>query len=204
MARQRRAAARAIGNDLVPLVEQTLLVDGLQRPPDALDVVILIGDVGVFHIRPETDAVGHGFPFGLVFPDRLFAFLDERLDAVGFNLLLAVEAELLFHFDLHGQAMGIPAGLAQHVVALHGLVARNDVLDRARQHMADVRLAVCRRRTVEEGIGLCALAKTDALLEDLLILPKREHLFFARHKIQFARYFFVHVLYAPYCFRLKK
>ncbi|MPM33921.1 hypothetical protein SDC9_80502 [bioreactor metagenome] len=132
VAGQRGAAARAVGYDLVALVEQALLVNRLERPPDGLDIVVLVGDVRVFHIRPEADPVGHLFPLGLVLPDRLFTFLDERLDAVSFDLLLAVETELFFHFDLHGQAVGIPAGFAEHVVTLHGLVARDDILDRAR------------------------------------------------------------------------
>ena len=193
MARQRRSATRAIRHDLVPFVEQPFFVDRLECPPDALDIVVVIGDIRVFHIRPEANAVGHGFPVGLVFPDRLLAFLDKRLDSVGFNLLFAVEAELFFHLDLHRKPMGIPARLAQHVVTLHGLIARDDILDRAREHMADVRLSVCRRRPVKEGIRLCALSQAHAFLEDLLLLPKREHFFLARDKIQLARYFFVHV-----------
>lgn len=51
-----------------------------------------------------------------VLPDGLLAFLDERLDAVLFNLRLAVQTQRLFDFQLNGQAVGIPACFAQDAV----------------------------------------------------------------------------------------
>ena len=67
----------------------------------------------MLHVRPIADSVAHLLPFGLVLPDGLLALLDKRLDAVIFDLRLAVDAQRLFNFQLNRQAMGIPAGLAQ-------------------------------------------------------------------------------------------
>ena len=189
---ERGAAARAVGDDLVALVKQTLFVDLFERPPFGLDVVVLIGDVGVVHIRPVAHAVAHLLPLGLIFPDGLLALLDERLHAVLFDLFLAVKAEEFFHLKLHRQAMGIPARLAQHVVALHGAVTGDDVLDGAGEDVADVRLAVCGRRPVKERVGLSAAAKLHALFKDLVFFPERERFLFAFHKVQRGRYFLVH------------
>ncbi|MPM33922.1 hypothetical protein SDC9_80503 [bioreactor metagenome] len=58
--------------------------------------------------------------------------------------------------------------------------------------MADVRLTVCRRRPVEKRIRFAPAPERDALLEDLMLLPKGENLLLARNKIQFARYLLVH------------
>ena len=128
VARESGAAARAVGDDLVALVEETLFVDRLERPPDGLDIVVVIGDVGVLHVRPVADGVAHGLPLALIFPNGFLAFFNERKDAVFLDLLLAVEAEALFDLQLDGQAVGIPARLAQHVIALHRAVAGDDVL----------------------------------------------------------------------------
>ncbi len=57
MAGQGGPAARAVRDDLVPFVEQSLVPDLAQRPPFRLDVVVLVGDVRVFHVGPETDPV---------------------------------------------------------------------------------------------------------------------------------------------------
>ena len=192
VAGQRRAAARAVGDGLVAFVEQALFIDLLQRPPLGLDIVVLIGHIGVLHVRPEGHAVGHLLPLGLVFPDGLFAFLDEGLHAVGLNLLLAVQTQQLFHLQLHGQAVGIPARLAQHVVALHGFIARNEVLDGARFHMPNVRAAVGGGRPVEEGIGRRAPAQLHALFKNAVLLPEGQRLLLAGDEVQVRGNFFVH------------
>ena len=192
MTGQRRAAARAVGDDLVSLIEQALFPDLLQRPPFGLDVVVVIGNIGILHVRPEGDAVGHLLPLGLILPDRFFALLDERLHAVSLDLLFSVQAEHLFDLQLNGQAVGVPAGLAQNVIALHGLVPRDEILDGARLDVADVRAAVRGRRTVEEGIGLLSLSQLYALFKDLVLLPELEDLLLARNKIHVRCDFFVH------------
>ena len=186
------AAAGAVGSDLVAEVEQTLFVDLLEAPPLGLDIIILIGDVGIFHISPEANAVGHLLPLVLVLPDALLALLDEGFDAVSFDLGLAVQTEDLFDLQLNRQAMGIPAGLAQHVLALHGLEARNQVLDGAGLDMADVGTAVRRGRAIKESEALSAVTMVEALLDDVVLLPELQHRFFAFHKVHVRRYFAIH------------
>ena len=204
MARERGAAARAVRDDLIALVEQALLVDGLERPPLGLDIVVVVGDVRVLHIRPVAHAVGHVLPLALVFPDGFFALLDERLDAVFLDLLLAVEPQQLFHLQLDRQAMRVPARLAQHIVALHRAVARDDVLDAAGEDMADMRLAVRRRRAVVERIGGRALAQLDALFKHPVFLPECQHFLFARQEVEVGFYLFVHDVHPFLRFQTKK
>ena len=169
--------------EFVVVVFAFLFVDLFEAPPLGFDVVILVGDIRVLHIRPITDALAHLLPLGLVFPDGLLALFDERLDAVFLDLRLAVQAEHLLDLQLHRQAMGIPAGLAQHVVALHRAIARDDVLDRARLHMADVRLAVGGRRAVEERKGGRALAQLHRFLKNVFVAPEFDDLFLALSEV---------------------
>jgi len=176
----------------VPLVKEPLVPDGLQRPPLGLDVVVLIGDVGVFHVGPETNPVRHLLPFLLVLPHALLALVDKRLDTVTLDLRLTVDPERLFDFKLDRQAMGVPASLALHLEALHGLVARDDVLDDTRQDMTDVRLAVGGRRTVVKSEFWTPLPVADRLFEDPVLLPERQGLLFARNEFHVAVNFFVH------------
>ena len=110
--RQRRAAARAVRYNLMALVEQALLPYFLERPPFGFNEVVFVSDVGMFHVSPETDHIGKFFPHAFVFPNRLTALLDERLNAVFFNLFLAVDAHEFFHFELYRQTVRIPAGLS--------------------------------------------------------------------------------------------
>ena len=188
------AAAGAVGDYLVALVEKALFVYGLQRPPLRLYIVVVIGDVWVIHIRPEAHAVGHYLPLALVLPYGFLALLDEGDNAVLLYLLFSVEAQLFFHLQLNGKAVGIPPGLTQHVVTPHGLVAGDYILHGTGQYMAYVGLAVGGRRAVKEGVGGGALPKLDALFEYLVILPEFQRLLLAFHEIQRGRNFLVHLL----------
>ena len=184
MAGQGGAAAGAVGHHLVALVQQALVGHLLQAPPHRFDVVVVIGDVGVFHVGPEAHALGHALPFALVLPDALLALLDEGLDAVFLDLLLAVQAQQLFHLQLHRQAVGVPARLAGHQLALHRVVAGQQVLDGAGLDVADVGLAVGGRRAVVEGPDLLALPVFHGLLEDVVVVPELDDFLFTRQEIQ--------------------
>ena len=188
---ERRAAARAVRDDLVPLIEQPLFPDLLQCPPLGLDKVVLVRDVGVFHIRPEPDDIGELLPHRLIRPDRFTALLDERLDAVVLDLLLAIDADCLLDLKLDGQTVRVPPRLAKHLAPLHRLVARQHILDDARQNVSDVRAAVRRRRTVVERERLAALTLIHRLLCNMILAPKIRNGFLARGKIQIGIYFLV-------------
>ena len=180
---ERRPAARAVGHDLVPLIQQPLLPYDFQGLPDRLDIIVLIGDVRVLHVRPVTHALGHTFPFALVLPHAFLALLDEGLDAVLFDILLAVHAEQFFHFQLDGKPVRIPARLAQDVLALHGLIAGDDILHHAGEDMPDVRLSVRRGRAVVKGKLLVPLVALHALPEHVVLLPEGDDLLLAPDEV---------------------
>ena len=192
VAGKRRSAAGAVWHNLKALVQKPPLVDALQRPPFAFDIVVVIGDIGVLHIRPEAHGTGKLLPHPLVLPDAFLAVLYKGLQAVFLNLILAVQAQLFFHFQLHRQAVGIPTGLAGHHIALHGAVARDHILDDAGQHVPDMGLAVGGRGTVVKDIGRPLAAGFDAFLKDMLLLPEGLDLLFLLHKINIGRDALVH------------
>ena len=153
----------------------------------------------MLHIRPETDGVGELFPHALVFPYALFAFLHERLDTILLNLLLAVQAELLLHLDLDRQSVGIPARLTRYLISLHGPVSRNHILDNTGQDMADMRLAIGRRRSVIECVFRSLLTAFHALLENVVVQPEFLDLVLALYEILVRIHFVVHRLHPLKC-----
>ncbi len=98
------------------------------------------------------------------------------VDAVIFDLLLVGETKFLFNLNFNRQAVGIPTAAAADMVTAHGLVAREDILEGARQHMVHARLAVGGRRTFIKDIFRPALAFAEGALEDILVFPKRSTL----------------------------
>ena len=187
---QRRTAAGAVRDDLEALVEEAAVVDLLERPPFGLDEVVLVRDIRVVHVSPEADDLREVFPHALVLPDGLFTFGDERLEAILFDLLLAVEAELLFDFDLNGEAVGVPAGLAGNEVVLHGAVPRDHVLDDTGQDVTDVRFTVRGGRAVIEDVGRTAVLLF-GFLKDVRVVPELRDFVFTLHKIEVRGHFLI-------------
>ena len=126
----------------------------------------------MLHVDPVADLLGHLFPLVQVFPYALLALGDERLDAVLLDLGFPVQAQGFLDLQLHGQAVGIPAGLAQDALALHGPVPRDQVLDNAGLDMADMRLAVGCGRAVKEREALAPVPMVKAFPDDVLFLPQ--------------------------------
>ena len=156
----------------------------LERPPLTFDVVVVVGDVGVFHVHPVSNAVGKLFPLAKVLPNGLFALFNKWLDTVGFNLLFAIDAKEFFYFQLNGQTVSIPTSFAKNVFAFHHLVTWDQVLDGTCQNVTDVWFSVGCWWTIVESertiaLGLC-------LLEDFVLLPKLQHLLFSFDKVKTA------------------
>ena len=149
----------------------------------------------MLHVHPVADLIAHDLPVMQVLPDGLLAFLDERLDAVLFNLRLAVQTQRLFDFQLNGQTVGIPACLAQDAVPLHRLVAGDYILHGTGQYMAYVGLAVGGRRAVEERQPLCAVAEMERTADDVLVFPQLGDFLLARREVQILGNLVVHTMH---------
>ena len=89
---------------------------------------------------------------GLPGPDAVHEGVAAHVAAA----LVALGGELALHHHLGGDAGVVGAGEPQHRLALHAVVAGEDVLQRGVQRMADVQRArdVGRRDDHAEGIGL--------------------------------------------------
>ena len=113
-----------------------------------------------------------------VTPNACLAFLDERLNSVGFDFLLAVDAQFLADFDFDWQSVGIPARLSLAAEPLHRFVARKDVFDAAGQAVAWVGHPVSRRRSFEENKRGPVGSAVQRGLVDAVIVPELKNLFF--------------------------
>src|SRR6185437_3107447 len=118
--------ARAVWQNLVPAIEQRLIVQRLQRPPHALDVVVRVRRVGVVVVEPVADARAQPLPLLAVLEHALAAEPVELRYAERLDLLLAADAELLLDFDLDRQAVGVPPGFALDAIALHCAVTAEE------------------------------------------------------------------------------
>ena len=163
--------------DGISLVQETLVIDFLQKIPQGFDVTVVVGDVRVVHIYPVSYALRHVHPFPGIFHHLLAAggvvFLHRHFGAdIGLG-----DAQLLFHTQFHRESVGVPAGAAVHLVAGLGLVPADGILDGTGHHMVDARHAVGRRRAFEKDERRGPFADLQRLLKRMNPFPPVQDLF---------------------------
>ncbi len=176
---QRGLVLRAVRQHAVALVRQSLVVQLLERPHHGFHVRDVQRLVAMLEVDPARLAVHVVLPLVRVLEHGRAAGVVELVDAHFLDLVDGVDAQFLLGLELGRQTVGVPAEHTVDAVALHGLVARDDVLRVAGQQVAVVRQAVGERRAVEEDEFVLAVVPGrtafDGLLEGVVLLPVVEH-----------------------------
>ena len=173
--RETRSRRRRIGLDGVALVEQPLVEELLEEPPQRLDVFVVIGDVGIVHIDPVAHLAGQVLPHARKLHDGFAAGAVVLLDGDLFADVLLGDAELLLDAQFDRKSVRIPPRLAVHEVALLRLVTAENVLDRTGHDVVDARRAVGRRGAFVEYERGVSFARGDAFMECIAGVPLAEH-----------------------------
>ena len=151
-------------------------MDGLQEPPDVLDVRVRERVVVVVPVHPAAEApVLVGDHLGEL-GDPLAAARGELREPVLLDVALRVQAERLLDLDLDPEPLAVEAVLVALVEAPERLVALEDVLQRAAPRVVDAHRVVRRDRAVEEAEPLAAAVLLAQLVEDALAVPPVEDL----------------------------
>ena len=162
--------------DGVALVEEVLLVELLEQPPQGLDKLIVVGDIWIVHIHPVTHTACEVLPDVGKLHHRLTALLVVLLDGDLLADILLSDAELLLYAQLHRQTVCIPTRLTVHEVALLRLETAEYILDGTRHNMVDTWSTVSRRRSLVEHKCRMALAGCYALVKGVVLGPVCQHL----------------------------
>ena len=160
-----------IGLDGVTFIEQALLVELFEHPPEGLDIFIVVGDVGVVGVYPVTHLTGQITPHVGVLHHSLAAGAVVLLDGDFASDFVLGDAEFLLDTKFYGQTVGVPAGFTIHFVALAGFVTADDVFDGTCHHMVNTRHTVCRGRSFVENERGRAFALQNALTESVFAIP---------------------------------
>ena len=170
-----RAEARTvrgrIGLDGISLIEQALVVELLQQPPKGLDILGVVGDVGVLEIDEISHALRQFVPLLGEFHHVLMATVVVLFYRNLFADIFLGNVQFLLHVDLNGQSVGVPTGLALHLEALHGLIAVESVLDGAGKNMVNAGMTVGRRGALKENELGASLTFINTFVEDVVLLP---------------------------------
>ena len=139
--RERGGGTPGVGEDLEVAIDESLVPESLEDPPDRFHEFRIHGLVVVLEVDPSSDSSGDVFPLfgGLIDHDP--ARFVVAVDAIVGDLARARYPQLLLDFHFDGQTMGIPTEAALDPVSAHGPVARDYVLDDTNQDVPVVRAA---------------------------------------------------------------
>ena len=149
MVGERRAAARAVRDDFIALVEQAFVPDLAQQPPNRFDVGIGVGHVRAAQVHPIGDPFSQLLPFLDARKGRFAAEGIELFDAVFLDLAFLGETELLFNFDLNRKSVRVPTTASIDEVTLHRAEAWEHVLESPGQHVVYAGFAIGSWGTLE-------------------------------------------------------
>ena len=182
---------RTVRNDFKSFVQEFLVPDFFQCPPFRLDIIIMVSNIWIFHICPETYCRREIFPHSFVFPDTFFTFIDKWFYTIFFNLIFSVKTEQLFYFQLYRQSVSIPSCLTRNHVALHCTVSRDHIFDYTGKNVSDMRFSICCRRSIVESISFSFFTVLHTFLENIFFIPEFFNFFFSVYKLQVCIHFFV-------------
>ncbi len=168
--REGGAAVRAPVDDAAALIDQTLLVEPTEGLAHGLGAGLVHGEAAAIPVTGNAhalllldDAVAVLF---LPFPDALEELVAPEVVASKALLL----TEHLLDLDLRGDAGVIDAGEPERGIALHPLVARENVLQRCVKGVPHVQLPRDIRGRHHDGEGL--LLRIDLALEPAALHPE--------------------------------
>ena len=161
----------AVGHDAVRAVDASLVPELLEHPPHGLHEAEVHRLVVVVEVDPAAHARNRLAPFGDVLEHHRAALLVELVYAERLDLVRARDAKRVLREGLDRESVSVPPEAALDVLAAHRLVARDDVLDRAREEMPVMRKAGGERRPVVELVALSARVLHKGLLERLALFP---------------------------------
>ncbi len=113
---------------------------------------------------------------GGVGEDALLAQAHELGDAVGLDVALAGETEILLDVDFDPESLAVEAVLIALVAAVHGPEALEEVLVGAAPGVMHAHRVVCRDRPVEEAPALVARVLGSQAGKSAALTPQRQDL----------------------------
>ena len=189
--RKRSLAVSTVGGDTVITVNESLVIALLKRPHDAFHKGRIHRFVGTIIINPACHLLNVFFPRFIVAGNQFETFLVEYIyTKFIFNIVLVVNAEVLFHLIFNRETMTVPSPDTRYFESSHRPVSGNQVFDKGYEYSTVMRLSCRERRAVIKNYFGCAFL-INGFLKDVLFFPEFEHILLNGGNIGFSCELFV-------------
>ena len=189
------SAPRAPRHRLIFTLNPAVIVADLQEMPDALDILVGVGVIGVVPLHPLTETLRLvGDDAGEVL-DTVNALFRKVIHAVVFDVFFRLEAKLLFDLNLDPETLGVEAVLTAAVVASHVFIADEGILERSAPCVVDTHRIVGGNRAVNKTETLVTCVLFLAQIKAVVIFPEFQHIMLHLNEavafLIFSHYFFL-------------
>ena len=157
--------------NFVSSIDQPLVVQLANRPPDRLDILIFECDVGLIQIHPVPHTSREIIPQILVLENTLSTLCIVLSNSILLHLRTPLQPKCFLHLNLYRKPMRIPSALALHLVSLQTLVAAEQILHGTGHHVMNPRFPVGRRRPLVKGEWDSILPALQSFLKNVIFFP---------------------------------
>ena len=185
---ERGAQLPAVGHDTVRFVDTPLLPKLLENPPDGLHELRVHGLVVVVEVDPPPHPGDGTSPLVHVLQHHGAALLIKGIDTELFDLVRTADTQRILGQGLDRKTMAIPAETALDMVAAHGLVTGNNILDRPGQEVAVVGKTGRERRPIIKDEIASPAVLLQTLFKGSVLFPKGQDILVHFWEICFIRY----------------
>ena len=128
-----------VGLNGVSFIDQILVVELFEQPPNRLHIFGSIGDIGLVHIDPIPHLFGQITPYVCVAHHSFAACRIVLVHADRFSDIYFGNSEFFFHTEFNGKTMCIPACFSFNLKSFLGFIATENVFDGASHHVVNTR-----------------------------------------------------------------
>ena len=155
--RQHRGTAWAIRQNIMPLIQQPLLPQLLHHPPNRLHIRRFHRLIVVIKINPASQPINRMPPLLHIPQHTRPARLIKLCHPILFNISLRIQPQLFFDQIFYRQPMTVPSKPPLNLLSLHRLITRNNILNRTRHKMPEMRQPRCKGRAVKKHVLISPL-----------------------------------------------
>ena len=178
-----RGTARAIRQNIMPLIQEILIPQLLHHPPNRLHIRGFHRFIVIIKVNPASQPINRTPPFLHIAQHTRPARLIKLGNTVLFNVGLRVQPQLFFDQVFYRQPMTVPSKPPLNLLPLHRLITRNNILNRTRHKMPKMRQPRCKRRAVKKHVLISPLTLRNRLFKNILFFPKAQNRFFLLREI---------------------
>jgi hypothetical protein len=141
-----------IRHDFASSVNQILVEDLSEDPPNGLHETLVHGPVGILDVNPSSKSLDNALPLSRILKHNRPAFLIVNVNSKIENLLSIFDIKLLINLKLNWESVTIPAEPLGNMIPIHRSIPNNYIFYCTSSNVTIMGQTCGKRRTIIESV----------------------------------------------------